>query len=113
MNFKRNKGNEQQSKGKTKNALELNYGGSVACCPITHYGTLKKLYEYKRVIVSKVLILFEKICQALQSLTSDKVNLTDLIKLHRLVNQIGIYRNFVNLSSIRGKIKVNKQLASS
>ncbi len=87
MNFKRKQGKEQEGKGKNKVALELNYGGSVACCTITHYDTLKKLYKYKRVIACKVLILFGKICKALQSLTSDKVNLINLINLIRLVNQ--------------------------
>ena len=88
MNFKRKEGKEQEDKGKTKNALELNYGGSVACCTITHYGTLKKLYEYKRVIVSKVLILLGKIHETLLSYEVYKVNLKDLINLLRLVNQL-------------------------
>ena len=88
IDFKRNEGKEQEDKGKTKNALELNYGGSVACCTITHYGTLKKLYEYKRVTVAKVLIILGKICKALQSLTSTRLNLIDLLNLLRLVNQL-------------------------
>ena len=88
MDFKRNEGKEQEDKGKTKNALELNYGGSVACCTITHNCTLKKLYKYKRVIVAKVLILLGKIHETLQSLTSTRLNLIDLINLLRLVNQL-------------------------
>ena len=88
MDFKRKQGKEQKDKGKTKNALELKYEALRACNTITHNYTLKKLYEYKRVIVSKVLILLGKIYETLSSYEAYKVNLTDLIDLSRLVNQL-------------------------
>ena len=40
-------------------------------------------------------------------------NLKDLINLLRLVNQMDIYKNLVNLSSLSSKIKVNKKLDKS